>query len=64
MLYKVRQFVNEKTLILIYHAIFDSHLNYASIVWGKTKSSINSVFTIQKKAIRAIHFKYKFDHKI
>ena len=31
-LYKVRQFVNEKTLISIYHAIFNSHLNYASIV--------------------------------
>ena len=62
MLYKVRQFVNEKTLISIYHAIFDSHLNYASIVWGQTKSSINRVFTIQKKAIRTIHFKGKFDH--
>ena len=62
MLCKVRQFVNEKTLISIYHAIFDSHLNYASIVWGQTKSSINRVFTIQKKAIRTIHFKGKFDH--
>ena len=62
MLYKVRQFVNEKTLISIYHAIFDSHLNYASIVWGQTKSSINRVFTIQKKAIRTIHLKGKFDH--
>ena len=42
MLYKVRQFVNEKTLISIYHAICDFHLNYASIVWGQTKSSINN----------------------
>ena len=62
MLYKVRQFVNQRTLISIYHAIFDSHLNYASIVWGKTKSSINRVFTIQKKALRTIHFRGKFDH--
>ena len=38
MLYKVRQFVNERTLISIYHAIFDSHLNYASIAWGQTKN--------------------------
>ena len=37
MLYKVREFVNDKTLISIYHAIFDSHLNYASIVLGQTK---------------------------
>ena len=62
MLYKVRQFVNEKTLISIYHAIFDSHLNYASIVWDQTKSSFNRVFAIQKKAIRTIHVKGKFHH--
>ena len=55
-------FFNEKTLISIYHVIFDSHLNCASVVWGQTKSSINRVFIIQKKAIRTIHFKGKFDH--
>ena len=62
MLYKVRQFVNQRTLISIYHAIFDSHLKYASIVWSLTKSSINRVFIIQKKALRTIHFKATFDH--
>ena len=62
MLYKVRQFVNQRTLISIYHAIFDSHLNYASIVWGHTKSSINRAFIIQMKALSTIHFKGKFDH--
>ena len=62
MLYKVRQFVNQRILISIYHAIFDSHLNSASVVWDQTKISINSVFIIQKKALRTIHFKGKFDH--
>ena len=62
MLYKIRQFANERTLISIYYAIFGSHLNYASIVLGQTKSSINRVFIIQKKALRTIHFKSKFDH--
>ena len=61
MLYKVRQFVNERTLIPVYHEIFDSHLNYVFIVWGRTKSSVNRVFIIQKKALRTIHFKGKFD---
>ena len=37
MLYKVRQFVNERTKTSIYYAIFDFHLNYASIVWGRAK---------------------------
>ena len=62
MLYKIRQFVNERTLISIYHAICDSHLNYVSIVWRQTKSSINRIILIQKKAIRTIHFKSKFHH--
>ena len=53
-LYKVRQFVNKRALISIYHAIFDSHLNYASIVWDQTKSSINRVFIIREKAIRTL----------
>ena len=52
----------DSLLISIYHAIFDSHLNYASMVWGQTKSSINRVFIIQKKALRTVHFKGKFDH--
>ena len=62
MLYKVRQFVNEKTLILIYYATSDSHLNHDSIVWGQTKSPINRVFIAQKKTLRTIHFQGKFDH--
>ena len=37
-LYKIRQFVHESTLISIYHAILDSQLNYASIVWDQTNS--------------------------
>ena len=32
------------------------------IVWGQTKSSINRVFIIEKKAFRTTHFKDKFDH--
>ena len=62
MLNRVKQFVNERTLISVYHAIFDSHLNYPSIVWGQIIISINRAFIIQKKAIRTIHFKDKFDH--
>ena len=62
MLYRVWQFVNERTLISIYHAIFDSHLNYASIVWGQANCSINMVFIIQNKALKTIHLKGEFDH--
>ena len=62
MIRKVTQFVNERTLISIYHTIFDSHLNYASIVWGQTKVQSIGYSLSKKKALRTIHFKGKFDY--
>ena len=47
MLYKARQFVNERTLISIYHAIFDFHLNYVSIVWDQAISSLSSFSSLK-----------------
>ena len=34
MLYKVRDFVNANVLKSIYYALFESHINYACIIWG------------------------------
>ena len=34
MLSKIRQFVDQKTLKAIYHAIFESHLYSSSLVWA------------------------------
>ena len=56
MLYKVREFVNTRALISVYHAIFDCHLNYANIVWSQNKSYLNRLFLLQKKALRIISF--------
>ena len=36
MLAKIRHYVSRETLMSIYHAIFNSHLNYCSLVWGET----------------------------
>ena len=35
LLFKIRNYVNFNTLKSIYFAIFDSHINYASLVWGQ-----------------------------
>ena len=56
MLYKVREFVNTRVLKLIYHAIFDCHLNYVNAVWGQNKNSLNFLFLLQKKTFRIISF--------
>ena len=57
MLYKIRDFVNHNCLRSIYYAIFDSHLNYSTIVWGQNKSAINRLVILQKKALRNINLK-------
>ena len=52
MLYKVRDFFNTE----IYHALFES------LIWGQNVYRINSLFIIQKKASRLIHFKERNTH--
>ena len=44
--------MNTRVLKLIYHAIFDCHLNYANTVWGQNKNSLNRLLLFQKKALR------------
>ena len=57
MLYKVRDFVNANIPKLIYYALFESHINYACIIWGQNISTINRLYILQKKAFRIINFK-------
>ena len=51
-----------RILKLIYHAAFDCHLNYANTVWGQNKNLLNSLFLLQKKALRIISFKWRNAH--
>ena len=62
LLYKARDFVNKGILKSIYFALFDSHINYASIIWGQNINTINRLFLLQKKAIRTINFKERRAH--
>ena len=51
----------------LYHSFIQSHLNFCSLVWGLgCKSSLNSVFVAQKKAVRVIapgYVNYWYDKK-
>ena len=49
MLYKIKEFVDTGVLKLIYHAIFNCHLNYANTVCGQNKNSLNCLFLLQKE---------------
>ena len=56
MLYKVREFVIISLLKLVYHVIFDCHLNYWNTVWVQNKNSLNQLFLFKKKALKIISF--------
>ena len=48
MLSKLRHYVDIKTLKSIYHAVFESHLSYASLVWTQNSSSVKRLHILQK----------------
>ena len=44
--YKDRDFVHARIFKVIYHALFDSHISYASIIWGHNACKINPLFIL------------------
>ena len=56
LLFKIRNFVNVKTLKTIYCTIFDSHINYANVIWAQNSNAVHRVSVLQKKALRIISF--------
>ena len=55
----IRHHVNKKLLRTIYHAIFNSHLNYGCQIWGQNISTVHKLEKLQAKALRIINFKTK-----
>ena len=52
---KLRYYLNTKVLIEMYHALFNSHLQYAILCWGSTTSTnLNRLQILQNRAIRNI----------
>ena len=55
LLYKIRNYVSFNTVKTIYFAIFDSHINYANLIWGQNPNSKLRVMTLQKKTLSIIN---------
>ena len=50
---KLRHYVPQKVLLNIYHAIFGSHIRYASQIWGLCDNFVtHRILTLQKAALR------------
>ena len=48
---KLKYFLPQKVLVMLYNTLIQSHINYGILLWGFAPSKI---VTLQKKAIRAI----------
>ena len=52
---KIKSYLPLSSRIQIYHSLIQSHVNYCCLVWGfSSRSNIESIFSVQKKGIRAI----------
>ena len=53
----MRHLLPKNVLVSLYNSLFASFLQYGIVVWGLTYNSyIKPIFTLQKKAVRAIAF--------
>ena len=54
---KLRYFISTKILLSLYYALVEPFLNYCIIAWGGTyRTTLQSLFILQKKALRIITF--------
>ena len=61
-LYTIINFLNRYILRAIYFAIFDTHLNYASLIWGQNLNVVRSIVILQKKVLRIMDFQSRDSH--
>ena len=64
LLFEIRKFVDDKILTSIYFAIFESNLNYCSLVWAQNYNAINRLVILQKKALRIMNYQPQNSHTI
>ena len=59
---KLCHYLDYKTILSVYYALFDSHINYFLPNLGYTTvENLNKIELLQKKALRIIHFKSNMD---
>ena len=51
-MYKVKSFVSDKILLMLYNTLILPYISYCNILWATSKSMINIILLLQKKAVR------------
>ena len=49
LLFKIKNYVNQKVQRSIYFAIFDTHLNYANLIWVQNSNAVQQTIILQIK---------------
>ena len=62
LLFTIRNYINNHILRTVYFAIFDSHINYANLIWGQNLHAVNRIVILQKKALRIMNFQSRGSH--
>ena len=62
LLYTIRNYVNKHILRTIYFSIFDSHMNYANLIWGQNLYAVSRIVILQKKVLRIMNFESRDSH--
>ena len=54
-LYKLKNYLSERSLVILYNSLILSHILYCNILWGNCNiNRINSLLLLQKRAVRII----------
>ena len=62
LVYKIRRYFNKKQLLVFYQAFAQSIINYGILTYGSApRATLNGIWLAQKKIIRTIYFKKKYD---
>jgi len=62
-LYHLRQYIDSKSLLMVYYSLIHTHLNYCIISWSSASTSaLSPLVKLQKRAVRIITFNNKRAH--
>ena len=63
LIFRAKPFLDKESLFALYYSYIHSHLNYANLPWGSIYlTNLKKLRSQQKRAIRIVHNKTKFEH--
>ena len=62
LLFTVKNDVNRHILRLIHFSIFDTHINYVTLIWKQNVNAVSRIVVLQEKALGMINFQAREPH--